>query len=155
LGVLGSLARNHRPLPPDFIPNLLSIRSLLAPTYTRLAVQNAPDEVKGLLQNSSDIPDSPEAFAQMDWALHNRLSVLSGNPVFTLILNGFRDLYARMAELYFTLPTARARSRIFYRDLLKAAEIGDLLETEEITRAMMEESLVLWQFAVNTVGETK
>jgi GntR family negative regulator for fad regulon and positive regulator of fabA len=155
LGVLGSLARNHHPLPADFIPNLLSIRTLLAPTYTRLAVQNAPDDVKRLLQELCDSPDKPEAFAQADWILHNRLTILSGNPVFTLILNGFHDLYARMAERYFAHPPARARSRIFYRDLLKAAETGDLLETEKITQTMMEESLVLWQFAANTIGETK
>ena len=155
LGVLGSLARNKHPLPSDFIPNLLSIRTLLAPTYTLLAVQNAPDDIKKLLQDLCDIPDTPEAFAQMDWTLHNRLTILSGNPVFTLILNGFHDLYARIAELYFTHPPARTRSRTFYRDLLKAVERGDLPETQEITQAMMEESLMLWQIAVNIYGETK
>jgi GntR family negative regulator for fad regulon and positive regulator of fabA len=154
LGVLGSLARNQHPLPTDFIPNLLSIRTLLAPTYARLAVENAPDDVKKFLQALCKIPDTPEAFAQADWSLHNRLTVLSGNPVFTLILNGFKDLYARMAILYFSLPSARIRSRTYYRDLLKTVEQEDPQATQEMTKVMMEESLTLWRTVAHQNGET-
>ncbi len=154
LGVLGSLARNQHPLPSDFVPNLLSIRTLLAPTYTVLAIQNAPDDVKELLQTLCEIPDTPEAFAQGDWTLHNRLTVLSRNPVFTLILNGFKDLYSRMAELYFSHTPARTRSRTFYQDLLKIVEQDNPQAAEGITKAMMEESLVLWRIVVNQNGDT-
>jgi GntR family negative regulator for fad regulon and positive regulator of fabA len=154
LGVLSSLARNQHPLPSGFIPNLLSIRTLLAPTYTRLAVQNAPNDLKKLLQALCEIPDTAEAFAQGDWTLHNRLTVLSGNPVFTLILNGFHDLYARMAERYFSHTPARTRSRTFYRDLLKTVEQDNPQGAEGVTQAMMEESLMLWQVVANQNGET-
>ncbi|OGO18215.1 MAG: hypothetical protein A2Z14_15685 [Chloroflexi bacterium RBG_16_48_8] len=154
LGVLGSLARNQHPLPADFIPNLLAIRTLLAPTYARLAVQQAPLAVKHLLHAVTDIPDSPEAFAQADWSLHSQLTVLSGNPVFTLILNGFKDLFARMANLYFSLPPARTRSKSFYQDLLNSVEQENPQAAEEITRKMMEESLTLWQISANKNGGT-
>jgi GntR family negative regulator for fad regulon and positive regulator of fabA len=154
LGVLGSLARNQLPLPSDFIPNLLAIRTLLAPTYTRLAVENAPSDVKKLLRDLCETPDTPEDFAQGDWTLHNRLTILSGNPVFTLILNGFKDLYARMAELYFSRSPSRNRSRTFYQDLLRTIEQDDLQIVEGITKAMMEESQMLWQTASNRIGES-
>jgi GntR family negative regulator for fad regulon and positive regulator of fabA len=154
LGVLGSLARNQHPFPTDFIPNLLSIRTLLAPTYARLSVANAPKEIKQILQAISEIPDTPEAFAQADWTLHNRLTVLSGNPVFTLILNGFKDLYARMAILYFSLPSARLRSRTYYRDLLKTVEQKNPQAAQEVTKVMMEESLTLWRTVALQNGDT-
>jgi len=154
LGVLGSLARNQHPLPAEFIPNLLSIRTLLAPTYTRLAMELAPGDVQILLTALCEIPDKKEAFARADWTLHYRLTVLSGNPVFTLILNGFKDLYARMAKLYFSYPPARIRSRSFYQDLLKAVEQGNPQAAQEVVKVMMEESLSLWRIASHQNGET-
>jgi GntR family negative regulator for fad regulon and positive regulator of fabA len=152
LGVLSSLARNHHPLPEDFIPNLLSIRTLLAPTYARLATEQAPKEVINLLKTLADIPDTSEAFAEADWSLHSQLTILSGNPVFTLILNGFKDLYARMAKLYFSHSQARARSKTFYQDLLDAVEKDNPTIAEEVTRDMMKESLTLWQISVDKDG---
>lgn len=152
LGVLSSLARNHHPLPEDFIPNLLSIRILLAPTYARLATEQAPKDVVNLLQALSDIPDTPEAFAEADWTLHSQLTILSGNPVFTLILNGFKDLYARMAKLYFSHSETRARSKTFYQDLLDAVEKDNPKTAEEVTIEMMKESLNLWQISASNNG---
>jgi len=154
LGVLSSLARNQYPLPSDFVPNLLSVRTLLAPTYTCIAVQKAPLAVKHLLQALIDILDSPETFAQADWTLHNQLTILSGNPVFTLILNGFKDLYIRMALLYFSHLPAQTRSKIFYQDLLNSAEKENPIAAEEITRKMMEESISLWQIVAQQNGGT-
>jgi DNA-binding FadR family transcriptional regulator len=34
------------------------------------------------------LDDTPEAFASFDWTLHHILTVASGNPAYTLILNG-------------------------------------------------------------------
>jgi GntR family negative regulator for fad regulon and positive regulator of fabA len=152
LGVLGTIARNQHRLPPDFIPNLLSIRLLLAPTYTRLAIERSPAEVGNLLQAMAQVADTPQAFTSADWNLHLQATILSGNPVFTLILNGFRDLYAKMAIQYFSYPPARQRSRIFYRDLYDAIRNNDPQSAEEITRQMMQESLTLWQVSTDQHG---
>jgi GntR family negative regulator for fad regulon and positive regulator of fabA len=152
LGVLDSLALNQHPLPADFIPNLLSIRTLLAPTYARLAAERSPKDVEILLQASLDLPDTPQAFTQTDWRLHNQLTILSGNPIFTLILNGFKDLYARMAERYFSHPPARARSRTFYQKLLTAVKEKNTQDVETLTKEMMEESFTLWQMSAERNG---
>ncbi len=45
LGVLGAIARRTQHIPEDFIPNLLQVRILLAPAYTRLAVERDADQV--------------------------------------------------------------------------------------------------------------
>lgn len=149
LGVLGAIARYQNHTPPNFVPNLLSVRHLLAPAYTRAAVEHHPQRVMEQLKDYTDLDDTPASYAVADWELHRQLTILSGNPVFTLILNGFGDLYHRMAPLYFDSAEARAHSRAFYLDLLRAAKENNPSAAEKTTRRVMLESLALWQVAVN------
>lgn len=145
LGVLGTLVRYSRRLPPDFVPNLLEVRLALAPAYTRAAVARDPEAMAALLARHSALEDTPQALAAYDWDLHHRLTLASGNPVYTLILNGFADFYVEMAARYFVAPEARAASRAFYRALLAAARQADPPAAERITREVMEESIAFWQ----------
>lgn len=144
LGVLEALVRYGQQLPPDFIPNLLQVRLAMAPAYTRAAVALDAGTVAGCLADQANLDDAPQAFAAFDWKLHHTLTVASGNPVYTLILNGFAGFYQEMACLYFAQPQARASSRAFYADLLDAARRADADTAELITRSVMEESIRLW-----------
>jgi GntR family negative regulator for fad regulon and positive regulator of fabA len=147
LGVLGAIARRSQGLPDNFVPNLLYVRQVMAPAYTRLAVEHAPEQVLGVLEGHTQLPEQPEAFAAFDWQLHHQLTLASGNPIFTLILNGFCELYQPMARLYFQPLAARARSRKFYADLQAAVQAGDAPAAEAIARQVMADSLELWRQA--------
>ncbi len=150
LGVLSVIARHQQNLPSTFVPNLLQVRVSLAPAYTRLAFERSSTQVVDLLETMTHVPDTPEALADNDWRLHVQLSRLSENPVFTLILNGFGDLYKTMARRYFAAPQARAHSRSFYKKLRAAARRGDASRAEKITRAVMQDSLKLWRLAAHS-----
>jgi len=155
LSVLGAIARYMDQPPADFVPNLLQIRSLLAPTYAQLAVQRSGKALSNFLTPYLDLPDTPEAFAQADWDLHYRLTVESGNPIFTLILNGFKELYPAMGQVYFASAKARARSRQFYADLRHAAQARDGARAERVTRAVMADSVKLWKTSSQRTGGGK
>lgn len=148
LGVLSALANHPDQAPDDFIANLLTVRRLLAPAYTRLAVEEDAAALAHFLAELTEIPDSADEFATVDWRLHHRLTVLSGNPIFTLILNGFIDLYPPMARLYFGHEAARAHSRTYYKRLLAAAVDEDPQTAEAVTRQVMLDSLDHWQRAI-------
>jgi GntR family negative regulator for fad regulon and positive regulator of fabA len=126
------------------VPNLLSLRLVLAPAYTRLAIERFPRDIAGLLESYSQLPDDPDVFAAADWHLHRALTIASGNPVFTLILNTFTDLYHTMARQYFDAPRTRQASRGFYGQLLAAARNGDPAAAEHAASRAMKESLELW-----------
>ena len=145
LAVLSTLARHQDHVPPDFVPNLLQVRELLAPAYTRLAVKRAAKRLVKFLEGYQDLIDTPDTFAKADWELHQYLTIESGNPIFTLILNGFKDLYPQMGQLYFTRSKARARSRKFYADLRAAAQARDADRAETVTREVMQDSIDLWK----------
>ncbi len=145
LNVLSALVRYSQELPPDFIPNLLDVRLALAPAYIAAAIARSPAEVMGCLEGAQKLDDSPEAFASFDWKLHHTLTVCSGNPIYTLILNGFAGFYEQMARLYFAAPQARALSRAFYTALFEAARGEQAAEAAEISRQVMKESITLWR----------
>lgn len=145
LAVLSAMVRFGERLPPDFVPNLLEVRLALAPAYARAAVERSPDMVVACLGGHVSLEDSSEAYSAFDWSLHHTLTVASGNPVYTLILNGFAGFYEEMACLYFRQARARTASRAFYAALLAAAQERDEVQAEAITRAVMEESITLWR----------
>lgn len=147
LNVLSALVRNGHSLPSEFIPNLLAVRLVIAPAYAHAAVEHAAAEITALLVTAGALPDDATAFAAFDWRLHHTLTVASGNPIYTLILNGFAGFYEAMARRYFARPAARASSRAFYAALQAAAQAADAEAAEQITRAVMEESIRLWQEA--------
>ena len=148
LGVLSTLARHPYQLPDDFVPNLLFVRQVLAPVYARLAAENNPATVISTLKEYSRLADQPEVYAEFDWKLHHQLTIASGNPIFTLILNGFTEFYVPMACRYFQLPVSRQNSRRFYQTLLQAVQSRDGQSVESITCQVMANSLVLWNAAI-------
>ncbi len=145
IAVLGAMARHQAQMPPDFVPNLLQVRTLLAPAYARQAVERAALSVSELTAALAALPDEAAAYAAADWELHHQLTILSGNPVFTLILNGFGDLYLEMGLRYFVRPEVRQHSRGFYAGLLEAARHADPAAAEAHTRQIMLQSQDIWQ----------
>ncbi len=152
LNVLSGLVHHGRGLPADFVRNLLEVRLAMAPAYARAAVERSAHDVVELLAAHTALPDTPEAFASYDWELHHTLTLASRNPIYTLMLNGFRGFYERMARLYFSNPDARAVSRRYYQSLLDAARRHDGIEAEGITRAVMFDSISLWRTAEAQMG---
>ena len=147
LNVLGGLVRYGHRLPPHIIPNLLEARRALAPAYTLAAVERGAPEVAALLEGHVSLPDEAGAYAIFDWEVHHALTLASGNPVYTLILNGFSGIYERVATMYFAQPEAREASRGFYGALLEVTRLGDAAAAERLTRAVMHGSIALWRRA--------
>lgn len=143
LAVLSSIARYEKDISPDFILQLLEIRVLLSPTYTQLAVQNVPERIISYLSQSPTITDSAELFAQFDWKLQQLLAQNSGNPIFTLILNGFEAIYQEKGILYFSTIETKSNSEDFYHQLCQAAIEKDPISAFQIAKRTMQTSINL------------
>lgn len=144
LNVLAAVVRNGGPLPDRFVTNLLEVRLAMAPAYARAAVAANGKEIASLLSPSTRPAQTADGFADFDWRLHLALTTASQNPVFTLILNGFGDLYRVMAVLYFEAPAARRASSEFYDVLENAARKQQPERAEKVTRDAMQHSLDHW-----------
>ncbi len=147
LNVVSGIVRYAHTLPHDFVPNLLELRLHISPIYARAAVERSPDQVVAFLLEGGRLRDTARDFADFDWRLHRLLTIVSGNPIYTLILNGFAGFYERMARIYFRRARAREASRLFYEALLRAARRADGQAAEAVTREVMARSMVLWREA--------
>jgi GntR family transcriptional regulator, negative regulator for fad regulon and positive regulator of fabA len=145
LGVLNALSQQPDHIPENFIPDLLTVRLAMAPMYTALAVSNAPEDLIAFLEGRHSLDESPAAFSEFDWSLHHQLTVFSANPVFVLILNGFKDLYLNLAPHYFEIPDARQHSRFFYDELVNATLTRDTYRARTLTESIMRDSLTFWK----------
>lgn len=145
LGILAKLAQSPAHQPQDFIDQLLEVRMLLAPEYTRQAVEQSPDEVVTGLLPSEMLSEAPADFAGFDWGLHRCLTQLAFNPIYRLLLNSFQSLYLTLGEGYFTFADCRQHSRMYYAALLDCARQRAAPAAEILTSQAMSESRRLWQ----------
>ncbi|MFT3894439.1 MAG: fatty acid metabolism transcriptional regulator FadR [Anaerolineales bacterium] len=145
MGVLSMLAQMPSQQTSDFVKHLLEIRVLLAPAYTRQAMETASSEIASLLSKFETIEDTPQAYADADWQLHHLLTLRANNPIFCLLLNSFQSLYHVMGEHYFAIAENRVRSHDYYTELLNCAKKNAYLKAEILTRDVMNESLALWK----------
>lgn len=152
LNVLGKLVQHPANLPDDFVGQLLEVRLHLAPAYTRAAIERAAPEIAGCLAGLDGLGDDPAAFARFDWLLHHQLTICSGNPIYTLILNGFGGFYEAIARRYFAPVEARQLSADFYRQLGELAATADGPAAEALCRGVMRASLELWRSRAGAEG---
>ena len=145
LNILSAISNHGGDSAKDLVPDVLEVRQALAPAYTYAAVSSDAESIAAVLKPYPGLADHAEVFTTADWELHMALIRASGNCVFMLIYNGFRQLYDLAAPRYFTLPQARSASRAFYHDLLIAVEEADPVNAQTVMRDAMVESRELWQ----------
>jgi len=150
LGVSIALAKYQNPFSTDFVGDLLEIRILLAPTYTKIAVEKAPDKIFAFLQNSRQLSDAPDKFSHFDWQLHWLLSVCSENVVFTHLINSMQRLYEITGALYFEFQETRQHSRQFYRLLSNCTASKNGTKAGALALHVMSESASFWKELVRT-----
>jgi GntR family negative regulator for fad regulon and positive regulator of fabA len=112
--------------------------------YVRGALKNNPEKTIELLSRYKDIQDTGEAYAEFDYQLNKELVVASGNPIYLLVLNGFRGLYSRIGSLYFANPKGREISRDYYQKLIELAEKNKFDDSIYAVRRYGVESGKLW-----------
>jgi len=152
-GVLSSIVQHEDHVTSEFTGNLLMLRRLLAPTYTRLAVENDSEVIRSVLIGWETLEEKPEAYSVFDWNFHHQLAVSSGNPVFPLILNGFESIYLVMGRQYYALSGAYQLSNYFYESLQQPITGKDGLKAEKICTEVMAKSEIIWRQLLNGVDE--
>lgn len=153
LAVLASIAQHQENLPPELVPWVLSARVLLAPAYTQMAIEKDAKSVARLLDSIEQIPDEPIAYSRFDWNLHRQLSIIAGNPFYTLFINSLQRLYDILGPRYFSQPEARRHSDTWYKGLFSCCKTCTGAEAHQLTERIMQESLDLWLRLNTPIGK--
>ena len=144
LRLLGTLSKYSDYLPNGFITHLLEVRLTMLPAIAGRAARFQPDILLNYLAEARSLAEEAKAFSEFDWKLQILMARNSQNPVFSLILNDFTQVFANMATHYFNFNLARQASRAFYRELTRAIE-RDSHSVEEVVKKAMEQSISIWQ----------
>ncbi|SET10322.1 fatty acid metabolism transcriptional regulator FadR [Thalassotalea agarivorans] len=144
LNILETLAKLDQDGIPDLVDNLMSARTNISAIYIRGAIRNNPERTIELLSGYKDVEDNGDAYAEFDYTLNKELAVASGNPIYLLVLNGFKGLYSRIGGMYFSHPKGREISRGYYENLIELAQAGKYDEAVLAVRMFGLESGKLW-----------
>ncbi|MBN1312766.1 MAG: GntR family transcriptional regulator [Anaerolineae bacterium] len=125
LPLLTRLLQAEDSLVISLVPDLLEVWTLMAPAYTRRAIEHEPKPIGRLLAGYAGLADKAGAYAQAEWQLHRLLLDVCGNPIYGLIVNSFNDFYRGVAQRYYTDPQARVEARDLWQDLYGAALTSD------------------------------
>ncbi|MCP4152892.1 MAG: FadR family transcriptional regulator [bacterium] len=93
-------------LAPNLLDSILHFRKLFEVEIAALAATNHSDsdakDLKALLdsENSAD-PTDIKSIAQIDFDFHHLLAIASGNIIYPLIVNSFKNLYLNLLELFY------------------------------------------------------
>ncbi|MER2492595.1 fatty acid metabolism transcriptional regulator FadR [Catenovulum sediminis] len=134
LNILETIVRLDTQNTDQLVDNLLSARTNVATIYARAAVKNAPQDVLLALKESQEIEDNGAAYSEFEYQFHHALAMASGNLIYVLILNGFKALYSKLGNYYFSHPDARELARSFYMKFIAITEAGKFNEVPELIR---------------------
>ncbi len=144
LRLLGTLSKYSDYLPNGFITHLLEVRLTMLPSVAGRAARFQPEILLDCLAEARDLAEDAKDFSDFDWRLQMLMARNSQNPVFSLILNDFAQIFANMAKRYFKLNTARQASRTFYSELTRAIE-KSTNTVEAVVKKAMQQSILIWQ----------
>ena len=119
----------------------LELRALIAPTYTRLAIEKDPFAVHLLVQSLAEIPEDPAGNALADWRMHYGLAVLSGNPIFALLLRDLQGFSEQVIQKVFETVDIGQKCRTAYRMIGKAARAEEPEAAEAMMRRIAQDTL--------------
>ncbi|MCO7225419.1 fatty acid metabolism transcriptional regulator FadR [Pleionea sp. CnH1-48] len=124
---------------------LLDARTNMSAIYLRLAVKSSPTQVVDLLHEIKDVEDTAEGYINYDWRFNHGSTLIAGNPVYTLMLNGFKPIYHRIGLYYFSSSSARELARGFYAELVEIVESKDIERLIDKLWHYGRESGAVWQ----------
>lgn len=140
-----SEAATYQPPVPELTGSLLEIRLLVAPTYTRQAVEHKPEAVLLLTQSFAELADEKTETTLADWHFHHGLAILSGNPLSGLILNSLEHFWSAALESIYEKPAERQKLRTAIRMVGKAARAQEPEVAEVLIRRILQETFTDWQ----------
>ena len=131
----------------ELADNLLHARTSIAGIFLRQAVKNNPQRLLEVLAELDDVDNTADAYIDFDWHFHHSATRASGNPIYTLMLNGFEQIYYKIGRFYFGWEQTRKLAYNYYKDLQKAVEQGDADQAVQVLWDYGHKSGELWQKA--------
>ncbi|RPH87551.1 MAG: FadR family transcriptional regulator [Deltaproteobacteria bacterium] len=130
-------------LEPELLESLLQMRLLLEPAFARFAAENRTQEqvreFYAILENE-DAADqrNTQKITDLDFEFHLLIAVASGNTVYPLLLNSFRQVYTNLSGQFFKDFQVTATVHKYHKDMVKAIESGNGSKARSVIKEILQ-----------------
>lgn len=117
-------------LEPELLESLLQMRLMLEPPFARFAAENRTAEqlreLHAIIEKEA-FTDSwnVQRITDLDFEFHLLIAVASGNTVYPLLLNSFRQVYTNLSGQFFKDRQVTATVHQYHRVMLAAIDAGN------------------------------
>ena len=131
LALLTSLVNYHDGrLEPALLESMLEMRYLFEVETARLAaLLHTPDqlaEIQTVLAKEENLdPADAPTVTEVDFEFHHAVALASGNHLYPLLLNSFKQVYTNLAGRFFSDPSFAPMVFDFHKELASAIAAGD------------------------------
>ena len=143
LSLLTSLVNYHQgDLEPELLTSLLEMRLLFEIETARLTALNRTNEqlrsFYALLHEEDNIDNHGiEKVSELDFNFHHLVALSSGNRIYPLLLNSFKQCYINLAGHFFHDSTVVPEVFNFHNQMVKAFEDKDEKSAAQIMTRML------------------
>jgi DNA-binding FadR family transcriptional regulator len=121
---------------------MVEMRMLFEVETARLAASRRTPEhldgLKGLLEEETAVASREiERIAEVDFGIHHLIAMATGNFIYPLLLNSFRQVYTSFTKRFFEDPEVVSVVFAFHRELLQAVEDKDEERAMEAMRRLL------------------
>ena len=122
--------------------SLLQMRLLMETEFTNLAAQNRTEEhisefYQILQKEESTDYRNIQSITDLDFEFHLLIAIASGNTVYPLLLNSFRQVYTNLSGQFFKVSQIVNVVRKYHRDLVRALESRDVKKALSIMKMLL------------------
>jgi GntR family transcriptional regulator, transcriptional repressor for pyruvate dehydrogenase complex len=129
-------------LEPQLMESLLQMRMLMETEFTILAAQNRTKEQirefhQILQREESTDYRNIQSITDLDFEFHLLIAIASGNTVYPLLLNSFRQVYTNLSGQFFKDSLVVNVVRKYHCDLVRALEAKDAKKAVSIMKTLL------------------
>lgn len=115
---------------PEILDSLLSMRRLFESETASLAAINRTDknlkELESLIEEESGtLPSDTDSIVKLDFTFHLLIAISSGNFIYPLLMNSFKDLYTNLTREFFRDKAVAEFVFSMHRELFEAVKKRD------------------------------
>ncbi len=124
------------------LESIVQFRSLLESPFARLAAKNRSEEQLAELESivareRSTDRARKDSIVALDFEFHLLVSLASGNLVFPLLINSFKQVYTNLTGQFFEIPDVIQAVHDFHEQLLVAIKQRDPDRAERVMNEML------------------
>ena len=128
LHILDTITRLDASGSLKFADQLLDVRTQFGGIIFRFAMKENAEKLSQFFSKVEAVEQNPKAYIDFDWKVQHKCAVLTENPVYVLMLNGFRNIYYRIGNYYFNNNETRQLAKNYYLNL------KDIVLTQDVER---------------------